>query len=147
MGFHYSMTKLLGFKEKEKETAGTAYQEAVGRFEEAADKLYRSLRKKEELEDKRNSQLGTGITVSAIRAQESYMNSLERSIRQHQQLVFQSREFMEESQRILIEKNTEVKKYEKMRDKEFFQYCADEKQREVAHMDEVSIQQFINQRN
>ncbi|WP_066173035.1 flagellar export protein FliJ [Bacillus marinisedimentorum] len=147
MGFHYSMTKVLDFKEKEKETAGTAYQEAVGRFEEAAEKLFRSLRKKEELEEKRNSQLGAGISVSAIRDQESYLDSLERNINQYQQLVFRSRESMEESQRILIEKNTEVKKYEKMRDREFSQYCADEKQREFAQMDEVSIQQFINQRN
>ena len=50
MGYQYKFDKILQIKEKEKGDALAEYHTAVRKFEEAAEKLYELLKKKEDLE-------------------------------------------------------------------------------------------------
>ena len=51
MTYQFRFEKIMIVKEREKEEALSVYNEAVKRFEEAAEKLYESLKKKEDLEN------------------------------------------------------------------------------------------------
>ncbi len=52
---------------------------------------------------------------------------------------------MNQKQEILTEKNIEVKKFEKMREKQFKMFALEDKAAEMKEMDDISIKQFMIQ--
>ena len=72
------------------------------------------------------------------------MGNLEKSIEQCQKEVMQARYKMNLQQDRLKEKNIEVKKYEKIKEKDFQKYLEVVKVAENKQMDEISIQQFLS---
>ncbi|WP_210363820.1 flagellar export protein FliJ [Bacillus sp. REN3] len=144
MRFQYKFEKILSLKSREKEEAQAVYEEAVKKFEEAADKLYHLLKKKEDLESYQSSKLTNGLQVQEIRHHQQFIGNLEKSIEHCQKIVMNARNMMNFQQSQLMEKNIEVKKYEKIKEKDHLQFLADEKYAEGRMMDEISIQQYMN---
>ncbi|MFB5281444.1 flagellar export protein FliJ [Peribacillus sp. Hz7] len=144
MIYQYKFEKILTIKEKEKSDARAAYNEALKNFEQVAEKLYKLLKKKEELLDYQQVKLTSGLSVQEIRHNQLFMGNLEKLIEQCQKDVIQARYRMNLQQERLKEKNIEVKKYEKIKEKDFQKFLEVVKEAENKQMDEISIQQFLS---
>ncbi|MGX1900344.1 flagellar export protein FliJ [Thermolongibacillus altinsuensis] len=138
----FKFAKILSIKESEKEKALSEYYEARKRFEEVAEKLYHSLKQKEDYEELHKRKLQTGLSVQDIRYFQQFMKNLERIIDHYQQLVIQARHQMELKQLKLAELNIEVKKYEKMKENHWKSVLNLLREEERKQMDEISIQQY-----
>lgn len=144
MQYQYKFEKILTIKTREKDEAFNVYNQAVKRFEEAATKLYETLKKKEDLESYQNSRLVNGLPVQEIRHHQQFIHNLEKTINYYQKLVINARNHMNFYQEKLMEKNIEVKKYEKMKEKDLTNFTENMKHLEGKQMDDISIQHFMN---
>ncbi|RFU68860.1 flagellar export protein FliJ [Bacillus sp. V59.32b] len=147
MIYQYKFEKILTIKEKEKNDAFSKYNEALKRFEEAAEKLYKILKKKEDLLQFHQEKLGKGLSVQEIRHHQLFMDNLEKISDHYQKVVIEARYKMTLQQEKLMEKNIEVKKYEKIRERDFQRFMEALKDIENKNMDEISIQQFLSKGN
>ncbi|MBU8877832.1 flagellar biosynthesis chaperone FliJ [Bacillus sp. FJAT-29790] len=147
MQYQFKFEKILTIKEREKDEAFNIYNQAVKRFEEAAEKLYEYLKKKEELEVYQSSRLVSGLPVQEIRHHQLFIHNLEKTINHYQQMVVNARHHMNYHQEKLMEKNIEVKKYVKIKEKDLTNFVEMTKQIEGRQMDDISIQQFMNRGN
>jgi flagellar protein FliJ len=144
MRYHFKFDKILTLKSREVDEAQVVYRDSVKKFEDAADRLYHLLKKKEDLESFQSGRLLDGLPVQEIRHHQQFIGNLEKSIAHYQKVVMNARNIMNYQQVQLMEKNIEVKKYEKIKEKDHLQFLADEKYAESRMMDEVSIQQYMN---
>lgn len=144
MGFQYRFEKIMTIKEREKDETLSIYNQSVKKFEEAAEKLYELLKKKEDLENFQSIQLVNGLSVQKIRHHQQFINNLEKMILHAQKVVVNTRNHMNYYQEKLMEKNIEVKKYEKMKEKDRTIFSLEEKSVESKMMDDISIQQFMH---
>lgn len=147
MKYEYKFEKILTIKEREKDEALNIYTQSVKRFEEAAEKLYELLKKKEDLENHQTSRLVSGLPVQEIRHHQYFIQNLEKTINHYQQIVINARNHMNFYQEKLMEKNIEVKKYEKIKEKDLLNFSENLKQIEGKQMDDISIQMFMNRGN
>jgi len=136
--FSYRFEKILSVRTMEKNEAVNSYHQAVRRFEEAAQGLYRLLKEKEELEAEREKRIRDGLSVDRLREFQRYLANLQREIDHYQQLVIRARDKMNEEYRRLVEKNVEVKKYERMKEKDYQMFLQLEKWKETKDLDEIS---------
>lgn len=144
MSFKYKFQKILSIKETEKQRAQEAYQLTVKQFEEVAEKLYHYLKQKEDLESLQLKKLSVGLNVTEIQHHQTFISNLEKTIAHFQQLVALARQKMLGQEQQLLEKNIEVKKYEKLKENEWFHYQATLSAADSRLMDEISIQQYMN---
>ncbi|WP_336990084.1 flagellar export protein FliJ [Bacillus infantis] len=144
MQYQYRFEKVMSIREREKDEALDSYNQSVRRFEEAAGKLYELLKKKEDLEEFQFSKLASGLPVQEIRHYQHFIHSLEKTIEPYQQVVFNARNQMNYYQDKLTEKNIEVKKYEKMKEKDIVRFAESMKLEENRQMDDISIQLYAN---
>ncbi|WP_017753755.1 flagellar export protein FliJ [Calidifontibacillus oryziterrae] len=147
MGFQYKFEKILAVKENEKDKAIGDYHESVVKFEEVATKLYNVLKQKEDIIAEQEQQIQTGLNIIQIQQLQRFLETLEQSINYWQEKVANARHHMEVKEKILLEKNIEVKKYEKMKQKAKLTFHQIAKVEENKLMDEISIQQFMNRGN
>lgn len=136
--YTYKFEKVLKVREQEKEQTEMAYKEAVQSFEEIATQLYELLKKKEDLINYQNERLKIGATVDEIHHFSKFIASLEQTIEEVQQKVMQARMKMQWHEQKLLEKNLEVRKFEKMREKDFSHYQEEQKRVEAQYLDEIS---------
>jgi flagellar protein FliJ len=136
--YQYRFAKILDIREQEKVQTEMAYKEAVKTFEEVATKLYDLLKKKEDLIEFQNERLQTGASVDEITHYARFFTSIEKTIEDLQKKVVQARVKMNWHEEKLLEKNIEVKKYEKMREKDFQSYQVEQERIEMIRLDELS---------
>ncbi|MDM5213383.1 flagellar export protein FliJ [Peribacillus sp. NJ4] len=144
MIYQYKFEKILTIKEKEKTDALAKYNTALKRFEEVAEKLYKLLRKKEDLLEFQQEKLRNGLSVQEIRHHQLFMDNLEKLLSHCQQEVIEARYKMNVQRDILMARNIEVKKYEKMKENDFYKFLDVIKEAENKQMDEISIRQFLS---
>lgn len=144
MHYQFKFDKILNLKEREKDEALSIYHEAVKKFEAAAEKLYDLLKKKEDMEAYQSSRLVAGLPVQEIRYHQLFLGNLDKTIDYYQKMVINTRKQMSFFQEKLMEKNIEVKKYEKIKEKDFHHFREEIKYTEGKQMDDISIQQFMN---
>lgn len=143
MTYKYKFEKILTIKEREKEEVSSTYNQSVKRFEEAAEKLYEVLKKKEDLEQFQLEKLTTGLSVREIRHHQRFVGNLEKTIEHNQKMVVNARNTMSFYQEKLVEKNLEVKKYMKIKEKDFTKFIELEKALEAKQMDDISLQIYM----
>ncbi|WP_057913411.1 flagellar export protein FliJ [Peribacillus muralis] len=144
MIYQYKFEKILTIKEKEKTDALAKYDAALKKFEEVAGKLYKLLKKKEELLEFQQEKLRNGLSIQEIRHHQIFMDNLEKLLSHCQQEVIESRYKMNVLRDALMERNIEVKKYEKMKENDFLKFLDVIKEAENKQMDEISIRQFLS---
>ncbi|TXC91958.1 flagellar biosynthesis chaperone FliJ [Metabacillus litoralis] len=147
MTFQFRFQKVMDIKENEKEKSLADYNQSVNDFENMANKLYESLKQKEVLEENTLSRLDKGISVQEIRHYQQFVSNIEKTISHYQKLVSLTRSRMNEQQVKLMQKNIEVKKYEKLKQKQQEDYLVDLKYIENKHMDDLSIQSYMYRGN
>jgi len=136
--YKYRFEKVLDIREQEKQQTEMAYKESVRAFEEVASKLYELLKKKEDLISYQTEKLKTGSTIHEIHHFASFIDSLEQSINDVQQKVMQARTKMNWHEQKLVEKSLEVRKFEKMREKDFESFKEEQDKAEMLMLDELS---------
>ena len=134
----YSFEKVLTIREQEKNETEMAYKESVRSFEEIASKLYSLLKKKEDLLDFQQDRLSVGSSIEEIHHYARFIDSLEKTITDVQQKVVQARAKMNWHEEKLLEKNLEVRKFEKMREKDLKLFQQEQDRIEGIFLDEIS---------
>ncbi|MGE7110876.1 flagellar export protein FliJ [Lysinibacillus sp. NPDC047702] len=138
VNYIYRFEKVLTIREQEKNETEIAYKESVRSFEEIATKLYELLKKKEDLIDFQQERLAVGSSIEEIHHYARFIDSLEKTITDVQQKVVQARSKMNWYEEKLLEKNLEVRKFEKMREKDFKLFQQEQDRIEGIFLDEIS---------
>ncbi|MBW3113870.1 flagellar biosynthesis chaperone FliJ [Bacillus sp. MCCB 382] len=143
MSYQYKFQRILTVKEKEKDEVQEMYRGAIEKFERVAEKLYEFLKKKESLENHQETKLQDGLSVQDIRHHQQFITNLEKTISYYQDLVIQARNRMNWYEEKLVDMNVEVKKYEKMKEKDFKRFLENIQFAENKQLDEVSVAQYL----
>ncbi|MBU9720320.1 MULTISPECIES: flagellar export protein FliJ [Bacillaceae] len=144
MSFQFTLQKVLEMKEHNKMEAQLEYQDAMRKFEEVATELYHVLKKKEEILQTYEENIGKGVPISIIQQTEEALRFLQLQIDRLQESTHYARSSMNEKQQLLLTSTVDLKKYEKMKEKKFQQYEVEQKRFENKNLDEVSVQQYMN---
>ncbi|GED62309.1 flagellar export protein FliJ [Lysinibacillus sp. FSL M8-0216] len=139
VSYVYRFEKVLTIREQEKNETEMAYKESVRSFEEVATKLYDLLKKKEDLIAFQQDRLTVGSSIDEIHHYARFIDSLEKTIADVQQKVIQARAKMNWHEDKLLEKNLEVRKFEKMREKDFKLFKQEQDRIESLFLDEISL--------
>lgn len=136
--YTYRFEKILTVKDQEKTESELAFKESIQAFEEIATKLYDLLKKKEDLIHYQQERLKVGSSIDEVNHYSKFIDSMEKTIADVQQKVVQARAKMNWHEQKLLEKNLEVRKYEKMRENDFEKYKEDQQRIEAIQLDELS---------
>lgn len=143
MSFHYSLQKVMEYKNREKNDAQKHYSDAIEQFETIATKLYETLKQKEELMANQSQKLQQGLPISQIQQHEQMITYLQKEVDSLQWQTQRARKMMTDREKLLVSKSIDYKKYEKMKDMKYEQYVEDEKREETKILDEISVQRFV----
>lgn len=138
MKYNYRFEKILVVKDQEKTESELAFKESVQVFEEIATKLYDLLKKKEDLIEYQQERLKIGSSIDEINHYSKFIDSMEKTIEDAQQKVIQARAKMNWHEQKLLEKSLEVRKYEKMRERDHERFIEDQLHIESIQLDELS---------
>lgn len=138
MKYNYRFEKILVVKDQEKTESELAFKESVQVFEEIATKLYDLLKKKEDLIEYQQERLKIGSSIDEISHYSKFIDSMEKTIEDAQQKVVQARAKMNWHEQKLLEKSLEVRKYEKMRERDHERFIEDQLHIEAIQLDELS---------
>lgn len=144
--YHYRFEHILTYQEQKKNETEADYKGAVDQFEQVATRLYELLKKKEQLIADYENKLAAGFSIEQIKLTTQYLEKLERLITEVQQQVIDHRARMNWYEEKLLEDTIEVKKYEKMREKDVELFLEEEQHKEALFLDEISTQQYTRNR-
>lgn len=145
--YHYRFENVLTYRELEKTETEVEYQSAIEAFELVATELYDLLRKKETTIAEQQAQMSKGSPISEIHHYMRFIDSLEKNIEQVQQEVIRARSKMQWYEQQLLERTMEVRKFEKMKEKDQMQYQYEQEAKEAQRLDELSTMTFRGKEN
>lgn len=142
MNYTYRFEQILKIREQEKSESEIAFKESIRQFEEVATKLYDLLKKKEDLLAYQQQRLNIGASIDEISHYARFIDSMEKTIEDVQKKVVQARAKMNWHEQKLLEKNLEVRKYEKMKEKDVELFKKEQNRLEIIQLDELSCQAY-----
>ncbi|MCM3732167.1 flagellar export protein FliJ [Fictibacillus nanhaiensis] len=142
MSFQFSMEKVLSVKQKEKESIELELGEAVQAFESIAEEVYSLLKRKEDIENLSNQQFQQRIFVNDLQNTQRFILSMANKIKELQPVLQRAREQMQVIQQKLLQQTIEVKKYEKLKEKQFHAYEMELTSYENKQNDEFSVLRY-----
>lgn len=142
-----SLEKILHIKENEKHKAQLQHLRSVEVFEKVALNLYQLLKRKETAEQQLDDILRRKMTITELREQSAYIEQLKQEIILLQEEVNEARALMEQRKDHLTNKHIEFKKIEKIIEQRREKLKEEELRAENILMDEISIQQYMSQKN
>ena len=145
--YNYRFEKVLTFREQEKTETEMEFKESVEAFETVATKLYELLKKKEDTLTEQQDKMKIGFSVNEIHHYARFIDSLEKRIAEVQQQVMQARSKMNWFENKLLEKTLEVRKFEKMKEKDREHHRTEMEQLEAIQLDELSTLKFRRREN
>lgn len=140
--YNYRFESVLTFRELEKTETENEYRSSVQAFEEIATELFKLLKTKEDTLDTQQEQMVNGFSVDKIHHVARFIDSLEKKISDLQQKVIQARSKMIWFEEKLLERRLEVRKFEKMKDKDHQQHRVEMENQEAKRLDELSTMTF-----
>ncbi|TQR07752.1 flagellar export protein FliJ [Psychrobacillus soli] len=144
VAYQYKFAKVLNIREQEKSETEIAYKESVHSFEKIATELYDLLKKQEDTVDVQNDRLSSGLSIDQMHHYSNYIEGLQKRIDLVQKEVIQARSKMNWFEEKLVEKSLEVRKFEKMKEKDFEQFRQEQQRLETIQLDEISSLKFQN---
>lgn len=144
VAYQFKFAKVLTIREQEKSETELAYKKSVSSFEKVATELYNLLKKKEDTTDTQNNLLISGLSVDNIHHYSNYIDGLQKRIDVVQKEVVQARSKMNWMEEKLLEKSLEVKKFEKIKEKDLSQFQEEQQRLETIQLDEISSLKFQN---
>jgi len=143
----YRFENVLTFREQEKTQTETEFKNAVETFELVATELYELLKKKETTLDEQAERMANGFYSDEIHHYARFIDSLEKKIADVQQKVMQERSKMNWYEEKLVERALEVKKFEKMKEKDLKVHRVEAEYEEAKRLDELSTMTFRGREN
>lgn len=140
--YNYRFEKVLTFRELEKTETEIEFKDAVESFEVVATELFELLRKKEETLEEQQERMSSGVSIDGVHHYARFIASLEKKIAAVQQQVIQARSKMNWYEDKLLERTLEVRKFEKMKEKDLDEYRIEVDQKEAQRLDELSTMTF-----
>lgn len=144
VAYQFKFAKVLTVREQEKTETELAYKESVLAFEQVATELYDLLKKKENTLDDQNNHLTKGLSIDNIHHYSNYIDGLQKRIDRVQKEVIQARSKMNWFEEKLLEKSLEVRKFEKIKEKDFELFQQEQHKLETIQLDEISSLKFQN---
>ncbi|MCK1996163.1 flagellar FliJ protein [Paenisporosarcina quisquiliarum] len=144
VAYEFKFAKVLTIREQEKSETELAYKESVSAFEKVATELYNLLKKREDTTETQNSLLVSGLSINNIHHYSNYIEGLQKRIDIIQKEVIQARSKMNWMEEKLLEKSLEVKKFEKIKEKDFEHFHQEQQRLETIQLDEISSLKFQN---
>lgn len=144
VAYQYKFAKVLTVREQEKVETELAYKESVHIFEKIATELYELLKKKENTMDAQINQLTEGLSIDHIHHYTNYIDGLQKRIDKVQKEVIQARSKMNWFKERLLEKTLEVRKFEKIKEKDYELFQVEQQRLETILLDEISSVKFQN---
>lgn len=145
--YQYRFENVLSIREMERSETEIEYQVAIDRFEAVATELYHLLKRKEETIADQTAALEKGASVLSIHHYVNFIDSLEKNIDKLQREVVKARTFMQWQEQKLLERTVEVKKYEKMKEKDFGRFKDEMNQLEAKQLDELAMISVFGKEN
>lgn len=145
--YRYRFENVLTYRELEKTETEIEYQSSIEAFEKIATELYELLKKKEDTIREQEEQLKKGASVDKIHHYMHYIDSLEKKIEEVQQQVIRARSKMQWFEEKLLERTMEVRKFEKMKEKDRENYREELESQEAKWLDELSTMTFQGKEN
>ncbi|MBH0165875.1 flagellar export protein FliJ [Fictibacillus sp. 7GRE50] len=136
------MEKVLSVKQKEKESIEQELGEAVQAFESIAEEIYSLLKRKEDIENQSNFTFQQRIIVNDLQNTQRFLLSMTNKIKELQPLLQRARERMQVIQQRLLQQTIEVKKYEKLKERQLSAYKVEVASYENKQNDEFSVLRF-----
>ncbi|KIL44887.1 flagellar export protein FliJ [Jeotgalibacillus soli] len=146
MVYQFRFDRVLTVKEREQKEEEDRYRESIESFEAIAQKLYHLLKQKEMMEQNQADQIKTGIPVQSLRHGQHFLTNIEKSIAHQQKLVIEARTNMQWHEQKLMDRNIEVKKYEKIKEKDYKKHLIQVNDLDHRRMDELSMMQYMKSR-
>lgn len=143
----YRFENVLTYRELEKTETEIEYQSAIESFEHVATELYELLKKKEETIVEQDQHLQQGASIDRVHHYMHYIDSLEKKIEQVQEQVIRARSKMQWFEEKLLERTIEVRKFEKMKEKDREKYRDELEAQEAQWLDELSTMTFHGKEN
>lgn len=140
--YNYRFENVLTYRELEKTETEIEYKKSVEAFELSATELYELLKKKEETIEEQAERMKTGFIIEDMHHYSRFIASLEKTIMEVQQTVMQSRSKMNWYEDKLLERTLEVRKFEKMKEKDRENYQVEMDYKEARRLDELSTMTF-----
>ena len=140
--FIFSMQSLLNIKEKLEEQEKNNYSQANRRLLEAQEELRKQQERQREAEMRLREEISDALHIGEIRRREDAVEILKGYVAA-QELVVDEREQELEIARVrLNEARKERKTFEKLREKAFEKYIAEENRKEQKEVDELVSYRF-----
>lgn len=140
--YNYRFEKVLTLREQQRDETEMAYKEAIQQFEEVAEQLYGQMKKKENTIEEQHRRMESGFSIDDLHNYARYIDALDKQIDITQQKVINSRSKMQWYEEQLLEKNIEVKKFEKMKELGKQRFDAEMEHKEANQIDELSTMKF-----
>lgn len=140
--YNYRFENVLTYRELEKTETEIEFKTAVEDFEIVATELYDLLKKKETTLSEQQERMATGASIDDIHHYARFIDSLEKKIDVLQRQVIQARSKMNWFEDKLLERTLEVRKFEKMKEKDHEQYRIEAEYKEAQRLDELSTMTF-----
>ncbi|WP_432359338.1 flagellar export protein FliJ [Sporosarcina sp. UB5] len=140
--YEYRFEKVLEYREQEKAETEMEFKKAVDSFETVATELYKLLKQKEDVIASHQEKMKEGYTINEIHSYTRFIDSLDKRIATLQQKVIKARSKMNWFEEKLLERTIEVKKFEKMKEKDREHYRTEMEQAEASLLDELSTLKF-----
>lgn len=140
--YNYRFEKVLTLREQQRDETEMAYKEAIQQFEEVAERLYGQMKKKENTIEEQHRRMESGFSIDDLHNYARYIDALDKQIDITQQKVINSRSKMQWYEEQLLEKNIEVKKFEKMKELGKQRFDAEMEHKEANQIDELSTMKF-----
>ncbi|WLD95154.1 flagellar export protein FliJ [Alkalihalobacillus sp. AL-G] len=144
MTFQFRMDQVLDYKHNQKEMVQKEFAEHQEKFEEIGMALYELLKKKETIQLQQSERIVGGEQVRTIQHYGFYIDTMEKEAHSLQHRLHIARDNMEDAKGRLLEKTIDVKKYEKLKEKQHERYREDLKQQEARYMDELVVIRHTN---
>lgn len=140
--YNYRFENVLTYRELQKTETEIEFKTSVDAFEVVATELYDLLKKKETTLADQQEQMQIGASIDGIHHYARFIDSLEKKIQHVQQQVIQARSKMNWYEEKLLERTLEVRKFEKMKEKDRNQYRVEVEYKEAQRLDELSTMTF-----
>ncbi|MCH5251986.1 MAG: flagellar export protein FliJ [Lachnospiraceae bacterium] len=140
--FIFSMQSLLNIKEKLEEQEKNNYSQANMRLLEAQAEYDRLVLRRQEAEHKLRGEISEALNIVEIRRRKNEVEILKGYVAEQKEVVIQREQELEIARQRLNEARKEKKTFEKLREKAFEKFLAEENVREQKEVDELVSYRF-----
>ncbi|MCO7125996.1 flagellar export protein FliJ [Sporolactobacillus shoreicorticis] len=140
MGFEYRFERVMKLAENEKYNLEVQYKRLFDEFESLARKLIELMDLKEKAQTELQNQMSQAITIDQMKMGITDVNTMDSLIDETNKRYIRAKARVEDFQTKLQEKAMEVKKYEKIKEKQQSIYRRLTQKAEIKRMDEIAGQ-------